>query len=199
MQIVAATNNAHKLVEMRNILAPLGIAVLSGRDVGGLPDVVEDGETFTANAIKKALEMARHVNRPVVADDSGLEVFALDGAPGVYSARYGGAGLDDAGRTALVLQRLGGQVGANRGARFVCVIALATPGCLIGTAKGEVVGAIALQPQGANGFGYDPVFIPAGHDRSFAEMTAAEKDGMSHRGNALKAAVAAGLFRRLKV
>ena len=194
-QVLAATQNAHKLAELRAILAPLGVRVLTPADIGGIPDVPEEGATFAANAIAKARTIAAATGLPACADDSGLEVAALGGEPGVYSARYAGPGATDAQRIAKLLARLAPS--ADRSARFVCVIAVATPAELVGTATGEVRGHLLAAPRGARGFGYDPVFVPDGETRSFAEMAPAEKDALSHRGRALHAAVAAGLFAAL--
>lgn len=191
-EIVAATGNKHKIAEIQAILAPLGLRVLSANDVGGMPDVVEDGETFRDNAVKKALAGARALGRTVLADDSGLEVVALHGAPGVYSARYAGEGGNDGRNLSKLLREMTDIT--DRRARFVAVIAVATPAGLVGTAEGEVRGIIATAPRGQGGFGYDPVFVPEGEVETFAELPAAVKNAMSHRGNALKAAVAAGLF-----
>ena len=192
-EIVAATGNKHKIAEIQAILAPLGLRVLSANDVGGMPDVVENGETFRDNAVKKALAGARALGRTVLADDSGLEVVALHGAPGVYSARYAGEGGNDGRNLSKLLREMTDIT--DRRARFVAVIAVATPEGLVGTAEGEVRGIIATAPRGQGGFGYDPVFVPEGEVETFAELPAAVKNAMSHRGNALKAAVAAGLFR----
>jgi len=192
-EIVAATGNKHKIAEFQAILAPQGLQVLSAKDVGGLPEVVEDGETFRDNAVKKALAGARALGRTVLADDSGLEVVALHGAPGVYSARYAGEGGNDGRNLSKLLREMTDIT--DRRARFVAVIAVATPEGLVGTAEGEVRGIIATAPRGQGGFGYDPVFVPEGEVETFAELPAAVKNAMSHRGNALKAAVAAGLFR----
>lgn len=192
-EIVAATGNKHKIAEIQAILAPLGLRVLSANDVGGMPDVVEDGETFRDNAVKKALAGARALGRTVLADDSGLEVVALHGAPGVYSARYAGEGGNDGRNLSKLLREMTDIT--DRRARFVAVIAVATPEGLVGTAEGEVRGIIATAPRGQGGFGYDPVFVPEGEVETFAELPAGVKNAMSHRGNALKAAVAAGLFR----
>lgn len=192
-EIVAATGNQHKIAEIQAILAPLGLRVLSANEVGAMPDVVEDGETFRDNAVKKALAGARALGRTVLADDSGLEVVALNGAPGVYSARYAGEGGNDGRNLSKLLREMTDVT--DRRARFVAVIAVATPEGLVGTAEGEVRGIIATAPRGQGGFGYDPVFVPEGEVETFAELPAAVKNAMSHRGNALKAAVAAGLFR----
>ncbi len=194
IEILAATGNTHKVREMSAILAPAGVRLLSARDVGGIPDVVEDGATFRDNAVKKACAVAAATGRTVVADDSGLQVFALGGEPGVYSARYAGEGGNDGRNVRKLLRKLEGVT--DRRARFVCVIAVATPDSLIGTAEGEVRGHIIHEPRGRGGFGYDPVFVPDGHDMTFAELPAETKNGMSHRGNALAAAVARGLFAK---
>ncbi len=194
-KILAATNNQGKLDEIREILGPLGIQVVAPADVGGLPDIPETGKTFEDNARLKAMAAAGMKQMPAIADDSGLEVFALDGAPGVYSARYAGADATDADRMAKVLGELDGK--DDRSARFVCVVALATPKGVLGTAEGEVRGSITAAPQGDGGFGYDPIFLPAGKGRTFGELPLPEKHALSHRGNALRAAVESGLFRQL--
>jgi XTP/dITP diphosphohydrolase len=192
MNILAATSNAHKLCELRSILGAAGITVIGADAVGGIPDVVEDGDSFAANAAKKAIEVAQATGRTVFADDSGIAVDALGGAPGIYSARYAGEGASDAQNLALLLERMADE--PDRSARFVCVIALASPQGLIGTARGELPGSLLTAPRGEAGFGYDPIFVPDGDSRSLAEMTAAEKDAISHRANALRVALAEGLF-----
>ena len=196
IRIVAATGNAHKVEEMQAILAPHGIQVLSAKEAGGMPDVVEDGDTFTANAIKKALETAQSLQCPVLADDSGLEVFALGGAPGIYSARYACEGGNDGRNVQKLLHELGDS--DDRTARFVCVIALASPAGLIGTTEGEVRGRIIDSPRGDHGFGYDPVFVPDGYEGTFAELPSEVKNQLSHRVNALQNAVSSGLFAELQ-
>jgi XTP/dITP diphosphohydrolase len=193
MKILAATNNAHKLEELKTILEPEGIQIISGREAGGIPEVVEDKDTFEGNAIKKAIETALTKNMLVFSDDSGLCVDALDGRPGVLSARYAGENATDSERMSKLLGELDGK--SSRKAKFVCVIALASPEGLIGTATGECHGEIALEPQGNDGFGYDPIFIPNGHQESFAQLGEDIKNSMSHRGNALKKALDAGLFQ----
>lgn len=195
LEILAATGNRHKIEEMAAILAPHGIRLLSAADVGGIPDVVEDGSTFCENASKKACEVAAAKGMAVIADDSGLEVRALDGAPGVYSARYAGPGGNDGRNVARLLHELAAVY--DRRARFVCVIALAVPDGLVGTAEGEVRGHIVDAPRGHGGFGYDPVFVPDGFDLTFAELPPEVKNGMSHRGNALVRALSQGLFSRV--
>ncbi|MBN2450965.1 MAG: RdgB/HAM1 family non-canonical purine NTP pyrophosphatase [Lentisphaeria bacterium] len=194
-QILAATGNAHKVREMAAILAPAGIGVLGPDDVGGIPEVVEDGATFRENAVRKAAEIAAATGRVVVADDSGLEVMALGGAPGVYSARYAGPGGNDGRNVAKLLAALEGI--RDRRARFVCVIAVAAPNGDVRTAEGEVRGRIIAGPRGDGGFGYDPVFVPEGHTQTFAELPPTVKNGISHRRNALAAAIEAGIFECL--
>jgi XTP/dITP diphosphohydrolase len=193
--LLAATGNRHKLEEIREILAPHGISILGAADVGGLPEVIEDRDTFEGNAIKKALETARAKACLCLADDSGLEVDALDGAPGVHSARYAGGHGDNAANRRKLLEAMQGQ--ANRTARFTCVIALAGPDGVIGTARGEVRGQLIDEERGNGGFGYDPLFVPDGYTQTFAELSSAIKHSLSHRGNALRAALAAGLIDKL--
>ncbi len=197
MKIVAATNNKHKLVELKAILSQLGIEVLSAAEVGGIPDVVEDADTFVGNASKKAIESAIHLGMPVLSDDSGLCVEALDGRPGVFSARYGGPGLDDKDRCHKLLDEL--KNCDNRWAYFACVIALADEnGKLIGSSMGKCLGSISDEMRGDEGFGYDPLFIPKDYDQSFAELGEEIKNSLSHRKNALEKAIADGLFDKLK-
>lgn len=193
--ILAATNNAHKLEEIRAILAPLGIAVMSLAEAGLAIEVVEDRDTFEGNAIKKAREIAAAAGRPALADDSGLEVFALGGRPGVFSARYAGEPSNSQANICKLLCEVRSL--ADRSARFVCVIAVARPDGTAETASGEIRGRIIDAPRGAGGFGYDPIFVPDGFDQTFAELGAAEKNRLSHRANALQAAIKAGIFRRL--
>lgn len=192
MKILAATNNAHKLEELKTILGPHSIEVISAKEAGGVPEVVEDKDTFEGNAVKKALETAAAKNMVVFSDDSGLCVDALYGRPGVYSARYAGENASNMDRMTKLLGELEGQ--ENRKAKFVCVIALASPEGLIGTATGECHGSIGLAPQGDQGFGYDPLFIPDGYEKTFAQLGEDVKNSMSHRGNALEKALKAGYF-----
>lgn len=195
MRLLAATGNKHKLEEIREILAPHGFQVLGAADVGGLPDVVEDQDSFEGNAMKKALETAAAKGCPCMADDSGLEVEALGGQPGIFSARYAGAQGDNAANRRKLLQELAGV--ADRRARFTCVIAVATPAGPVGSVRGEVRGRIIETERGQGGFGYDPLFIPDGYDQTFAELPGEVKHALSHRGNALRLALASGLFKRL--
>lgn len=191
--IYAATTNSHKLVEFREILADQGVTVHSVSETGRvIPEVVEDGRSFVENAIKKARTIAQTTNEIVFADDSGLEVFALNGEPGIRSARYAGPDATDSDRLKMLLTRL--EPFPDRSCRFVCVIAIASPAGLVGTAEGEVRGSIARQARGSNGFGYDPVFIPDGHLQTFAELSSDAKNSMSHRRRALENAIADGSF-----
>ncbi len=196
MELLLASGNPHKLREFQEILTPLGIQVISGSDIGGLPDVVEDGDTFEANAVKKALTVARTTSWWTIADDSGLVVDSLSGAPGVRSARFAGENADDQQNREKLLRMLGDS--DKRSARFMCVVALANPMGLLGTASGSVEGHIAYAPRGDKGFGYDPLFIPVGHELTFAELSSETKHAMSHRGRALQAAVKQGLFEKFR-
>lgn len=192
MKIIAATGNEHKLREFREILEPVGVTVLAPHDVGGIPEVEEDRDSFLGNAIKKAVEVAAHCKLPAMADDSGLEVYALNNQPGVYSARYAGERASDAENLELLLQNMHGL--AERGARFRCVIAVADTGGRVSTAEGTVNGEIIDRPKGGNGFGYDPVFVPEGYNETFGELAAEVKNNLSHRSLALHSAVKKGLF-----
>ncbi len=178
--ITLATNNAHKLEEFQDLL---GVPLRSLRDVPGAPDVVEDGETFEANAIKKAQSLADLTGGWALADDSGLEVDALGGAPGVYSARFAGEHGNDTANNRLLLEKLTDQT--DRAARFVCVLALCHPTETPRIFRGECEGRIALSSSGTGGFGYDPLFVPVGHRESFAALGPELKQKISHRARAL--------------
>lgn len=192
MELLAATNNRHKLAELVTMLAKRGIAVLSADDVGGLADVVEDALTFRGNAIKKALAAAQATGHVSLADDSGLEVFSIGGEPGVLSARYAGTHGDDEANIGKLLARLGDS--EERQARFVCAIAVALPNGQAEAVEGYVYGTITDAPLGDRGFGYDPVFLPDGYDQTFGEMDPAEKDTISHRAEALREASECGMI-----
>lgn len=195
-KVLAATGNAHKIVEMSSILAPHGIELISLKDLDDVPpEVVEDADTFNGNACKKALEIAAFTGMSCVADDSGLEVFSIGSAPGVYSARYAGENATDRDNLEKLLDVLGDS--KERAARFVCCIALATPEGLIGTAEGEVPGQIICDPRGDAGFGYDPIFLPDGYEKTFAQLGSDIKDSISHRATALGNALKDGLFDKL--
>ena len=184
MKLVLASKNAHKLVEMRDILSQLGVEVVLESDVGVDVDVEETGTTFEENAFLKAHAVMEASGLPAIADDSGLCVDALGGAPGVYSARYGGPELDDAGRYRLLLENLRGQM--TRTAKFVSVITCCFPNGDVICARGECPGTIAYAPQGEGGFGYDPVFFVPRLKKTFAQLSPEEKNAISHRGNALR-------------
>ena len=185
MKLVLASKNAHKLVEMKDILSQLGMEVVLESDVGVDVDVEETGATFEENAYLKAHAVMEASGLPAIADDSGLCVDALNGAPGVYSARYGGPGLDDAGRYKLLLENMRGQL--DRRCRFVSAICCCFPNGDRVEARGECAGTLAYAPKGEDGFGYDPVFFVPGLKKTFAELSPEEKNAISHRGNALKA------------
>lgn len=184
MRFVLASNNARKLEELRQILSQMGHEVLSQREAGLNLTVEETGTTFEENARLKARGASDALGLPVIADDSGLMVDALDGAPGVYSARYGGEGLDDRGRNALLLKNMEGK--ENRSAWFVCCICCRFPDGREITARGECPGQILEGPRGKDGFGYDPVFYMPEYGKTMAEMTPVEKNAVSHRGRALE-------------
>jgi XTP/dITP diphosphohydrolase len=188
MEIVLATRNRKKIEEIRRITAGLPVTILSLDDFPGCPETVEDQDTFEGNAVKKAAEVCRFTGRPALADDSGLEVDALGGAPGVYSARYAGGigGGNDVRNYEKLLAGIEKVPDELRGARFVCVMALAFPDGTVKTFTGYSEGRISRTPQGKAGFGYDPVFIPKGYKTTFAEMPGEAKDRLSHRGKALE-------------
>ena len=187
-KFVLATHNPGKLKEMAQILEKFHVEVVMPTDLGIDVDVEETGTTFAENAILKAKAICAASGLPAIADDSGLCVEALNGAPGVYSARYGGEGLDDIGRYRLLLNNLRG---ANtRAAHFACAVACAFPNGDELTAEGRCDGAIAFAPMGEGGFGYDPVFLVPEMRKTFAQMTAEEKSGISHRGRAMEKFVA---------
>lgn len=183
MKIVLATRNAHKVQELRQLLDVPGLQLLGATEFPGAPEVVEDGDTFTANALKKARALAVFTGITAMADDSGLGVDALDGRPGVRSARYAGEAAKDADNVRKLLAELEGQ--ADRRAGFRCVIALVDPHGKEIVVEGACRGRIIERPRGAGGFGYDPVFVPDGYDLTFAELSSGEKNRISHRGRAL--------------
>lgn len=182
---MVATHNSGKLREIQAILGELPSAV---RGLAGLPAVQfpEEGGDYEPNAVAKARAAAEQLDEWAVADDSGLEVEGLGGAPGPLSARYGGPGLDDADRLRHLLAELAARPGASRRARFVCWAALAGPDGTLRVASGECPGTILEAPRGSDGFGYDPVFRPDGFEQSMAELPAATKNAISHRARALR-------------
>ena len=184
MRFVLATHNPGKLREMGEILRDLGVEVVSPAALGIPVDVEETGTTFLENALLKAKAICRAANLPAIADDSGLCVDALNGAPGVYSARYGGEGLDDRGRCMLLLNSMRGAT--TRAAHFSCAVACVFPNGDILTAEGRCDGSIAYAPLGDGGFGYDPVFLLPGTGKTFGQLSQEEKSAVSHRGKALK-------------
>lgn len=181
-RIVFATNNAHKLEEVRR-MAGEEFEILSLGDIGCTEEIPETSDTIEGNALQKARYVKEHYGYDCFADDTGLMVDALNGAPGVYSARYAGPGHDSRANMALLLKNLDGA--ADRSARFVTVVAL-TEGDAVRTFEGRVEGSILSAPEGDGGFGYDPVFLPREADRCFALMTAEQKDAISHRGRAVR-------------
>lgn len=183
--VVLATRNAHKVTEIRQILGGHGTEFKTLDDFPGIKEAVEDAPDFRGNALKKALAVCLATGLPALADDSGLEVDALGREPGVRSARYSGKGTE--GNNALLLEKLEGVPEEKRTARFRCVVALCMPGKEPFVAEGKVEGSIIREGRGRDGFGYDPLFTPLGHNKTFAEIAAEEKNAMSHRGNALKA------------
>ncbi|MDR0840209.1 MAG: RdgB/HAM1 family non-canonical purine NTP pyrophosphatase [Christensenellaceae bacterium] len=188
MRLIIASNNAHKIAEIKAILGAFYEEILSLKEAGIDIDVVEDGDTFLANALKKAQEVFAVCDADAaLSDDSGLMVQALEGAPGVYSARYAGAGHDDAANNAKLLEAMQGVPNAERGCRFVSAVALVRRGLHTLTAQGQVEGRLLRAPQGENGFGYDPLFYYEPLHKSFAELTAAQKNGISHRKRAIEA------------
>ena len=183
MFLLVASGNKGKIREIKSILSDLNIEILSLKDVGINADIEENGSTFEENALIKACEIAKLVDMPVLADDSGLCVDALNGAPGIYSARYAGENATDADRIGKLLAELKNV--NDRNARFVCVMAMVLPNGQRIVSEGTVQGTIAEEPMGASGFGYDPVFIPNGYRQSFAQLGEDEKNKLSHRYNAL--------------
>lgn len=184
LELVIATRNRKKLQEMQRLLEGIPVRLYTIDDFPECPDVKEDEMTFEGNAVKKARHISNCTGKIAVSDDSGLEVYALNGAPGVYSARYAGEKADDRDNIERLLFEM--RDIKDRRARFVCVIALAFPDGRVEVFDGSIEGKIGYAPVGKGGFGYDPVFIPEGHERTFAEMDAHEKDILSHRGKALE-------------
>jgi len=184
--IVAATQNKHKIKEIEAITKEFGMSIIS-RDEAGVPkvEIVEDGETFEANSYKKAYEIMKLCGKITIADDSGLEVDCLDGAPGVYSARFAGVDGDDKANNDKLIELIKDVPYEKRTGRFVSVITMVFPDGETLVARGTVEGHIALEPQGSNGFGYDPLFIPEGYDETFGVIASEIKNRISHRANAL--------------
>jgi XTP/dITP diphosphohydrolase len=186
-RLVLATRNAHKVAELAEILGAAGLDVELLPLPDDAPDVVEDGLTFAENALKKSRSAAAATGLPSVADDSGLCVDALNGMPGVFSARWAGTAHDDAANLALVLEQTADVPDESRGAHFTCAAALVLPSGEERVVEGRVDGVLIRTPRGTGGFGYDPAFVPLGHDRTTAEMSSDEKNAISHRGVAFRA------------
>ena len=189
--VVLATRNAHKVVELRRILAEagLGIDLVDTSAFPDLPEVPETGSTFAANALLKARAVAAHTHLPAIADDSGLSVDALNGMPGIFSARWCGRHGDDAANLQLLLGQLADVPSGRRSAAFHCAAAIATPDGDERVVEAMLEGAVIDAPRGTNGFGYDPIFVPLGAQVTTAEMSPDEKDAISHRGMAFRALV----------
>lgn len=187
-RIVFATKNKGKIREINEIMADLDISVVSMEDAGIDIDVVEDGSTFEENSLKKAREVSKFCSDIVMADDSGLEVDYLDKAPGIYSARFGGPDASDADKNNMILDKLKGVDDGKRSARFVCAVATVFPDGEEFVLRETIEGRIGYEQKGSNGFGYDPIFYVPEFDRTTAELTADEKNKVSHRGKALKEA-----------
>ena len=185
-ELLIATKNKGKVREIADLLAPTGIIVSSLLDHAKMPEIIEDGETFRANAAKKAVVIAKHTGLVVMGEDSGLEVDFLDGRPGVYSARYSGENATDEINNDLLLKELSGVPHDKRTARYRSAIALADKDSLVDVVEGSCEGIIATERRGNNGFGYDPLFLIPAYNKTFGELDLAVKQTMSHRANALR-------------
>ena len=185
-EVVIATRNSGKLREIQAILAPLGLKILSLRDFPRIPEIIEDGQTFEENAVKKAAAVSRQTGRMAIADDSGLAVDALQGRPGVFSSRYAGEKATDAERYQKLLKEMAGTPLGKRGAAFICTVAVAAPDGKAETVVGQCRGEIALAPKGSHGFGYDPVFYLPEWGKTMAELEPEVKNRISHRALALE-------------
>jgi XTP/dITP diphosphohydrolase len=185
-ELVVATSNRGKLQEIRSLLDGVVDTVHCAADFAEFPETIEDGSTFRENALKKAREAMRFSGLPALADDSGLVVAVLDGRPGVHSARFAGEGAGDAANNRRLLEELNGIPADRRQAAFVCVLAFVTPAGYEQVFSGRVGGAILTAERGEGGFGYDPLFLVDGFDRTMAELSLEEKNEISHRGQALQ-------------
>ncbi len=185
-KLVLATRNNHKIEELRTLLADLNLEIVTLDDFSNVPPLVEDGWTFLENALKKARTVFQYTNLPSLADDSGLEVFFLNRRPGVRSARYAGEHATDEQNNEKLLNEMRGVAPRRRRSQFRAVIALVGPG-FEDVAEGTCTGQLAESPHGTNGFGYDPIFVPDGFTRTYAELTAEEKNRISHRSKAVEA------------
>lgn len=189
--IVLASGNAKKIAELRPLLQPLGVDLiglsqLAERGLSDIGEIIEDGDTFAANAAIKAKQAAQKTGLPAIGEDSGIKIDALDGRPGVYSARYAGPECNDDANNALMLKELDGVPDEKRGAGYVCHITLAAPdGSILAEAEAACRGRIGYEPRGSHGFGYDPYFVIPEYHKTFAELGPAVKKALSHRGRAL--------------
>ncbi len=184
--VVIASTNQGKIAEVRHILGGLPLRLIDPDDVGGWPEIEETGDSYLANALLKAHAVARLTGQSALADDSGIEVDALDGAPGVRSARFSGPNATDEENNVALIGALAGVPPERRTARYRCVAVLVTPEGEEIAGVGSCEGRIGLEPKGSGGFGYDPWFLPEGESRTMAELTAEEKHAISHRGKALR-------------
>lgn len=186
MKIVAATGNKHKIEEIESITKKFGMNVITKAEAGvGDLEVEETGTTFEENSLIKAEAIMKATGMPAIADDSGLEADALNGAPGVYSARFSGEGATDESNNAKLLKLMENIPDDERSARFVSVVTLCFPDGTVVAARGECPGTLRRSPRGDGGFGYDPLFVPVGYDKTYAEISAEEKNIISHRAKAL--------------
>jgi XTP/dITP diphosphohydrolase len=186
LELVLATRNEGKITEIRELLKDCGISLISLRDYPDAPEVAENGQTYRDNVLKKARFFAKWTGKLTLADDSGLEVAFLKGRPGVFSARYAGDSADGRENNRSLLRELEGVPAEKRGAVFRCVIALVSPCGDEEVVEGECLGMIGLEERGGRGFGYDPIFVIPGQGKTMAELSIAEKNRMSHRGNAIR-------------
>ncbi|MFM9049691.1 MAG: RdgB/HAM1 family non-canonical purine NTP pyrophosphatase [Actinomycetota bacterium] len=188
-RVVLATRNAHQVSELQRILraAGLDVELVGLEEFPGAPEVAETESSFAGNALLKARAIAEFTGLPAIADDSGLCVDALNGMPGIYSARWSGQHGDDSANLELVLGQVADVIDSRRGAQFVCAAAWVVPGISEHVVEGVLEGSLARAPRGGNGFGYDPIFVPAGYALTTAELRPEEKDAISHRGQAFRA------------
>ena len=186
MNLVIATKNKNKLLEIKNKFSSISdLNIISIAEIGPTPDVIEDGSTFEENAQKKAIEISKYTDYPVLGDDSGLMIDALDGRPGIYSARYGGKEISDSKRNQLILEEMQGIKIEKRNAKFVCAISIVFPGSKKHSFQGECHGLISKSMTGKHGFGYDPIFFLPEQNKTMAEISLKVKNKISHRAIAL--------------
>jgi XTP/dITP diphosphohydrolase len=186
LEVIVATRNKGKIREIRKALKGLGLRIYSLRDFQDLPEIEEDGKSFSENALKKARFYSKHFGKLTIADDSGLEVDGLKGRPGIYSARYAGEGASSQENNQKLLREMQGLPLSKRGAQFKCVIAVVSHDGKEAVAEGSCKGTIGFEEKGRKGFGYDPLFIIPKYGKTMAQLSLEEKNEMSHRGKALK-------------